>query len=91
MVVMTLDSHHGICGSLPRRSQIYSPLLPRNGCVKNDGRGGSRGCVQVTSAEYCRKRGILSHGGEKIMLLIAVAKYRSMREACNWPVFMEVE
>ena len=45
----------------------------------------------MTSAEYCRKRGILSHGGEKIMLLIAVAKYRSMREACNWPVFMEVE
>ena len=51
--------------------------------------GGSRGSVQVTSGDSSRMRWILSQGGEKIMLLIAAAKSWSMREAYNWPVFME--
>ena len=45
----------------------------------------------MASADSWRMREILSHGGEKIMLLIAAAKSPSMREACIWPVFMEVE
>ena len=42
-------------------------------------------------ADSYRMMEILSHGEGKIILLIAAAKYRSMREACNWPAFMEVE
>ena len=52
--------------------------------------GGSRAYVQVVSADIWRMRGILIHGGEKIMLLVAKAKSQSMTEACDWPVFMEV-
>ena len=40
--------------------------------------GGLRGSVQVGSADSWRKRGILSHGREKIMLLMAAAKSRSI-------------
>ena len=47
--------------------------------------------VYVMSADSFRMMEILSHRGEKNILLINAAKYRSMREACNWPVFMEVE
>ena len=53
--------------------------------------GEGRGYVQVVPADFWRMRLILGHGKEKIMLLIAAAKSQSMREACNWPVFMEVE
>ena len=91
MVVVTLNSHHKSPGSIPLRSQIYSPLLPQNWHVENDSGGGSRGCMQVKSADSCRMRGILNHGREKITLLIAAAKYRSMREASNWQFFMELE
>ena len=45
----------------------------------------------MVPADFWRMRLILGHGEEKIMLLIAAAKSQSMREACNWPVFMEVE
>ena len=89
MVLMTSNSHRGSPGSIPWKSQIYSSLLPQNCACKKDGGERSRGCVQVTSAGCCRMRGILSHGGEKIIFLIAAAKYRSMRKVCNRPVFME--
>ena len=89
MVLMISNSHRGSRGSIPWKSQIYSSLLPQNCACKKGGGERSRGCVQVTSAGCCRMRGILSHGGEKIIFLIAAAKYRSMRKVCNRPVFME--
>ena len=59
--------------------------------MDSDGGGrASQGFVHVASPHW-RMRGILSNGGEKIMLLIAAAKSQSMREVCNWPVFLEVE
>ena len=45
MVVMTLNSHRGSPGLIPRRNQIYYLLLPRNWRVKTMGEGGSRGCM----------------------------------------------
>ena len=45
----------------------------------------------MASGDSWRMSGILSHEGKKIMLLIAAAKSQSVREGCNWPVFMEVE
>ena len=82
MVVMMPNSHRRNPGSNTRGSQIYSLLLPQNWQVGTIGGGGG---VQVTLADSCRIRGMLSHGGggEKIMLLIAAAKYRSTREAYN--------
>ena len=60
--------------------------------MDSDGGGrASQGFVHVASADSWRMRGILSNGGEKMMLLIAAAKSQSMREVCNWPVFLEVE
>ena len=43
MVVMTLNSHRGSPGLIPRRNQIYYLLLPRNWRVKTMGAGGSSG------------------------------------------------
>ena len=73
-----------------KNTNLFS-LIATKLAWKNDGGGGSRSCVQVKSADCCRMRGILSHGGDKIILMIAAAKYRGMREVCNWQVFMEVE
>ena len=82
---MTSNSHRGSPGSIPLRNQIYSLLLIRNWRVEAmGGEGGvSRGYVKVTLAGSCRMRWILNHEGEKIMLLIAARKYRTIREACN--------
>lgn len=40
--------------------------------------------MQLASADSWRMRGILSHGGEKNMLLFAAVKSGSMREACKF-------
>ena len=60
MVDVTSNSHRGSPGSVPRKSQIYSPLLRRNWHVKTMGGGGSRGCAQVASADSCKMRGIVA-------------------------------
>ena len=60
MVVMMPNSHRRNPGSNPRGSQIYSLLLPQNWQVGTIGGGGG---VQVTLADSCRIRGMLSHGG----------------------------
>ena len=60
MVDVTSNSHRGSPGSVPRKSQTYSPLLRRNWHVKTMGGGGSRGCAQVASADSCKMRGIVA-------------------------------
>ena len=85
-MVMTLNSHRENPGSILLRSQIYSHLLPRNWRVETMGGGGgevSIGYVKVTLASSCTIRWILNHEGERIMLLIAARKYRTIREACS--------
>ena len=74
MVVMTSASHCKIPGSIRWKSQIFFSLLATKLAGKNDGGEGSLGCVQVTLADSCRMRGMLGHGGEKIMLLVDAVK-----------------
>ena len=45
MVAVTSNSHRRSPGSIFRRSQIYSALLPRNWHVKTMGRGMMRLCA----------------------------------------------
>ena len=71
MVVVTLNSHRGSPGSIPRRSWIYSPLLSRNWHVKMMGRG-------VTRSRASGVSWFLQNEGNWGRLL--TVKTRSMRE-----------
>ena len=61
MVVVAVSSHHGSPASvLLEESNIFS-LIARKLAYKSDVVGGSRGYVQVASADSWRMREILSH------------------------------
>ena len=49
---MLSNSPRGSHGLIPQRGQTYSSLIATKLSWKNDGEGGSRGYVQVTSAEW---------------------------------------
>ena len=56
----------------PDKSNIFSLIATKLAC-KNDGGGGSRGYVQVTSADFCRMRGIGQNGLPPIVNIMQIA------------------
>ena len=79
MVLVTSKPHRGSPGSIPRRSQIYCPFLPRNWRVKMM----AEGYHEVVSTSV---RWLLQNGGNWGRLL--TAKTRNARGASHQPAFM---
>ena len=80
MVVVTLKSHRGSPDLIPRMSQIYSPLLPRNWRVKTMRGGGDHEFV-------CRWVSWLLQNEENWDELFT-AKTSTTRGASHQPAFM---